>query len=420
MRNKQRNTAIVDWPLVLLYFLFVGMGWLNIYAAVYNEEASSIIDASQKYGKQLTWIITAVVIVFILFLVDGKFFNRFAYAIYGFFIFLLVSVLLFGKEVGGARSWFEIGGFSIQPAEFAKIGVALALAKLLSSINVSLDQFKTRITGLTIVGIPAVLILLQNDTGSALVFLAFLLVLYREGMSGILLWLGTGAGVLFTLTLIFGPVYLFIALGIILGIGLYFLRGKKREIRNWVLIVFMGAGFVQSVDYVYQNVLEPHQQSRIDVLLGKKDDPHGAGYNTNQSKIAIGSGGLTGKGYLEGTQTKFDFVPEQSTDFIFCTVGEEWGFLGSFILVALFLTLFWRLIIAAERQRSAFSRIYGYSVACILFFHFAVNISMTIGLAPVIGIPLPFFSYGGSSLWGFTILLFIFIRLDAYRMETFR
>lgn len=415
-----RKSAQLDWPLVLLFLVFVTLGWLNIYAAVFNDEASSIFDSTQKYGKQLTWILTSLAIIFVLFLIDGKFFNKFAYPIYGTCLLLLISVLIFGKEIGGSRSWFVFGGFSIQPAEFAKTGAALALAKFLSTVNVSLSDTRTRIVSLAIVLLPAALILLQNDTGSALVFSVFLLVLYREGLPGLLIWLGLSAAVLFVLTLMFGTVYLFIGIATLGLLALYIVRRKKRDLVKVIIGIALAMGFVQSVDFGYNRILEPHQQSRIDVLLGKQHDPHGAGYNTNQSKIAIGSGGLTGKGYLQGTQTKFDFVPEQSTDFIFCTVGEEWGFLGSFVLIVAFLLFFWRLVYAAERQRSQFSRVYGYSVAAILFFHFAVNICMTIGLAPVIGIPLPFFSYGGSSLWGFTILVFIFIRLDAYRMEVFR
>lgn len=418
--GSNRRTAQLDWVLLLLYVVFVLLGWFNIYAAVFNEEAPNIFDSSQRYGKQLTWMLTAAAIIILLFLIDGKFFNRFAYPIYGAIMLSLVAVLIFGKEVGGSKSWFQIGSFGLQPAEFAKTGAALALAKFLSSVNINLEHTKTRMIALAIVFFPAVLILLQNDTGSAMVFSVFLLVLYREGMPGFLIWLGLACATLFVLTLLFGLTSMFISLGVILAVGLYLLRAKKKLLIRFSLGILLTAGFVASVNYVYTSVLEPHQQTRINVLLGKEYDPHGSGYNTNQSKIAIGSGGLTGKGYLQGTQTKFDFVPEQSTDFIFCTVGEEWGFLGSALLVILFILFFWRIIYAAERQRSSFSRIYGYSVAAILFFHFAINICMTIGLAPVIGIPLPFFSYGGSSLWGFTILLFIFIRLDAYRMEVFR
>lgn len=418
--GSNRRTAQLDWVLLLLYVVFVLLGWFNIYAAVFNEESPNIFDSSQRYGKQLTWMLTAAAIIILLFLIDGKFFNRFAYPIYGAIMLSLVAVLIFGKEVGGSKSWFQIGSFGLQPAEFAKTGAVLALAKFLSSVNINLEHTKTRMIALAIVFFPAVLILLQNDTGSAMVFSVFLLVLYREGMPGFLIWLGLACATLFVLTLLFGLTSMFISLGVILAVGLYLLRAKKKLLIRFGLGILLTAGFVASVNYVYTSVLEPHQQTRINVLLGKEYDPHGSGYNTNQSKIAIGSGGLTGKGYLQGTQTKFDFVPEQSTDFIFCTVGEEWGFLGSALLVILFILFFWRIIYAAERQRSSFSRIYGYSVAAILFFHFAINICMTIGLAPVIGIPLPFFSYGGSSLWGFTILLFIFIRLDAYRMEVFR
>ena len=332
-------------------------------------------------------------------------------------MFSLVAVLLLGKEIAGSKSWFQFGSFAIQPAEFAKFATCLAIAKYLSAIDRKMRSLKTKILAFFIILFPAGLILLQNDTGSALVYFSFILVLFREGLSGSFLILGGIIAILFLLTLWLGILY---AIGIVLAVCLFFLLFIKRNRNNIFILIavfLITGGFIFSVDYAFENILEKHQKTRINVLIGKETDIRGAGYNVHQSKIAIGSGGLTGKGFLKGTQTKYNFVPEQSTDFIFCTIGEEWGFAGSFVVVFLFSALLIRLIIMAERQKSKFSRIYGYGVASILFFHFIINIGMTIGIAPVIGIPLPFISYGGSSLWAFTILLFIFIRQDASRRE---
>lgn len=434
MRNQRSIFANVDWVTILIYLALVLIGWISIYAAVYNEEHHSIFDISQRYGKQLMWIGFALVLAIIILLFEGQFFTSFAYPIYGTVILLLVGVLLFGAEIKGARSWFKIGGFALQPSEFAKFATGLALAKYLSTLNINMQDLKTKVIASVIIGIPALLILLQNDTGSTLVYASFIFVMYREGLSGNILLIGLYAAFLFVLSLLLrineftffndivitGDVLLMIILTAIGGLLIYWTRKAKRA---WLVISFtlvMSLGLIFSVDYIFENVLEPHQSKRINVLLGIESDPHGAGYNVNQSLIAIGSGGFAGKGFLEGTQTKFDFVPEQSTDFIFCTIGEEWGFLGAFLLVALYLGLFLRIIFLAERQRSIFSRIYGYAVASILFFHFLINMGMTIGLAPVIGIPLPFISYGGSSLWSFTILLFIFIKLDSERINVLR
>ena len=415
----------------MLYLILVFAGWLNIYAAVYNEEFKSIFDASQQYGKQLIWIGTSVGLVIILLFIDERFFNTFAYVIYGIIISLLVLVIVIGAETKGATSWFEVGGFKIQPSEFAKFATSLAVAKYLSTMNVKMSDLKTKVIALTIIFLPSLLILAQNDTGSALVYGAFILVLYREGLSGNILLIGVSAAFLFVMALIMrneifhfpfeieidGTLLLIISLGLFSTALWYFNRKSKQIIYISIAILVGGAGLIKSVDYIFNNVLEPHQSKRINVMLGLESDPKGAGYNVNQSLIAIGSGGIAGKGFLEGTQTKYNFVPEQSTDFIFCTIGEEWGFLGTFVVIILFVTLLLRIMYLTTRQRSDFARIYGYGVACILFFHFAINIGMTIGLAPVIGIPLPFFSYGGSSLWGFTILLFIFLKLDSDRMK---
>ncbi len=340
--------------------------------------------------------------------------------IFGIVLIMLFFVLGYSVATKGAHSWFEVGGFKIQPSEFAKFATALALAKYLSQINIRMSDTITKVWASVIIGVPALMILAQNDTGSTLVFAAFVLVLYREGLSGNVLLFAMLAAILFVLALLVDKMILIIIIGVICVLIYLFMRKKWKNFLIVIAIFIASAGSVLSVDYVFNKVLQQHQRNRIEVLLGKKQDLKGVGYNVNQSLIAIGSGGFMGKGYLQGTQTKYDFVPEQSTDFIFCTVGEEWGFLGTFVVIGLFIVLFLRILSVAERQRSTFSRIYGYSVAAILFIHLTINIGMAIGLAPVIGIPLPFFSYGGSSLWSFTILLFIFIKLDAHRLQVLR
>ncbi len=471
MQRRVNIWSNIDWLTVAMYLVLVFLGWINIYAAVYNEDHHSIFDFSQRYGKQLIWIAAALVIAFIVFIIDINFYSYFAYVVYGLMIFLLIAVLIFGKEVHGAKSWFEIGRFHIQPAEFAKIATALVLARYLSSYNVQINTLKSYLRVAAIILIPSLLILLQNDTGSALVYFVFILVLYREGISESILLLGFFVVILFVLALVLEKlIIILLSIAIVfiifwflnrrlknLGIGfgilvltsavlyginevlnmglsyyyiilaalgisglVYIILAIRYKIKNVALLLVFLIGSVlltYSVDRVFNNFLEPHQQKRINVVLGLESDPYGVEYNVNQSKIAIGSGGLYGKGFLRGTQTKFDFVPEQSTDFIFCTIGEEWGFVGTFFVVSLFVFFLYRLIGIAERQRSPFSRIYGYGVVSVLFFHIVINIGMTISLVPVIGIPLPFFSYGGSSLWAFTILLFIFLRLDASRLE---
>ena len=417
MRETKHIFEHIDRLTVGLYLILVFAGWLNIYAAVYNDEHNSILDFSQKYGKQMIWILCSLVLAIIILAIDGKFFSAFSYPIYGFFIVSLIMVMFAGVEINASRSWFQIGEFRIQPAEFAKFATSLALAKYLSQINIRIENLKTKITVGFIILFPVAIILLQNDTGSALVYFALIFMLYREGLSGNWLIIGLVLIVMFLLSLIINKYFLMGAITIVFVFLFYLVKKKRREIIILISIFLLTLGFILTVDYIYTKALQPHQRERIDVLLGKEVDMKGAGYNLNQSKIAIGSGGFWGKGYLKGTQTKYDFVPEQSTDFIFCTIGEEWGFVGSTVIIVLFIVLLIRLINMAERQRSAFSRIYGYCVASILFFHITINIGMTIGLFPVIGIPLPFFSYGGSSLWSFTILLFIFIKLDAYRMQ---
>lgn len=417
MKSRRNIFANVDWFTVLMYGLILLFGWLNIYAALYDESHPGILDFSQRYGKQLLWIGFAGVVGFFILLIDAKIYEDFSFIIYLFIALLLVGVLFFGTEIAGARSWFKLGGIAIQPSEFAKFATALALAKYLSQRTVNLLKLGHLLKAVIVFSIPAGLILLQNDTGSALVFSAFVIVLFREGMSAMLLAFLVTVAVLFLFTLLYGK---WMVIYVLAGLALLFIFFYRKQIRSIGLILMflvLTSGFSFGVDYAFESVLEPHQRTRINVLLGKEIDNRGSGYNLHQSKIAIGSGGLTGKGFLNGTQTKYDFVPEQETDFIFCTVGEEWGFLGSAGLVALYLILFGRLIYLAERQRSVFSRIYGYGVLSILFFHFVINIGMTIGLVPVIGIPLPYFSYGGSSLWSFTILLFIFLKLDSNRMN---
>ena len=406
----------IDMPIILLYITLVLIGWLNIYAAVFDESHASIFDLEKNYGKQLLWIATALFIGLMVLLIDSKFFSVFSFGIYGITLLMLIAVLFFGKYVNGSRSWFEIGSFRLQPAEFAKFATALVVAKYLSS-GVKMERFSTKLSVLGLIGLPMGLILLQGDVGSALTYVAFILVLYREGLSGMVLVIGLLIGIAFILSLLFAKAAILISIALITAILLYNFRRKKKIIPVIIAGAALVATMVVGFSYVFNNVMKQHHRDRINNLVGKEIDIKGAGYNVNQSKIAIGSGRLIGKGFLNGTQTKYDFVPEQSTDFIFCTIGEEYGFVGSVILIGLFLALLLRIVFIAERQRSSLSRIYGYGVASILFLHVFVNIGMTIGLVPVIGIPLPFISYGGSSLWSFTILLFILIKLDANRQN---
>jgi len=434
VRNQRTPFFGIDRLTILIYVILMIMGWLNIYAAVYDEEHGNIFDTTQKYGKQLIWIGGAAIIAFTILLIDANFYTAFAYLFYGFFIVANVLVVFFGREIKGSRSWFGIGGFGVQPAEFMKFATNLALAKFLSNQNIVVNQqfrlrlkdilknYKNTLIALIFIVSPLLLIkILQDETGLAIVFVAFIVVLYREGLSVNFLIFGLLGTILFVVSLIVTHISgLLITLALISAASFFFIRRIKVNIIMVALAYVAASSVVLGTNYLYSH-LETHQKVRIDVLLGRGTvNLKKEGYNVNQAKIAIGSGGLFGKGYLQGTQTKYDFVPEQDTDFIFCTVGEEWGFVGSAIVVFLELFLILRLIFLAERQRSDFSRIYGYGVAAVLFFHVAVNIGMTIGLMPVIGIPLPFFSYGGSSLWSFTILLFIFIKFDANRLLILR
>lgn len=418
MKNQEQNIfANIDWKIVITYVLLVCFGWMNIYSAVYDESGAAIMDFSRQHGKQLIWIAVAFVTAIFILIIDSRFFSSTAYFIYGAILVLLVVVLFTASVTKGATSWISIGSFKLQPSEFAKFATALTFAKYLSSIDVDMRNVRTKMMASIIILVPALLVLLQHDTGSALVFVGFLLPFFREGLSGIILVIGVVAAIIFVLALAFNK-YIVIALllAVLLGYIFLWLTKSKRTLRNILkpIGVFVCCCmFVFSVDFVFENVLEPHQKDRIYVLLGKSNDPRGIDYNVNQSKIAIGSGELLGKGFLNGTQTKYNFVPEQETDFIFCTVGEEWGFVGSAVLIAAYLYLLIHLITMADRQRSRFARIYGYSVASIFFVHFTINIGMVLGLLPVIGIPLPFFSYGGSSLIAFTLMLFVFVRQDA-------
>ena len=414
-----RNNIIgkIDWWLLLIYLALVIIGVTTIYAAAYNESHPNIFDMSQHYGKQALFLGVSVFMGLIIMLIDAKFFNTFAYVIYGLSILTLLYVLVAGSTIAGSKSWIQIGGFSFQPSEFAKFGTALAVAHYLGGINTDFSKLKTQMVAYAMVLFPMMLVLLQGDAGSALVFLVFILVFYREGMSGNILLIGLFAVVLFLLTLWLSKWYVMIGLLVIFAILMFFIERSKKNIWKMIAVFAVSVMFVFSVDFFFYKVLKQHQRTRINIILGIEKDTRGVGYNLHQSKIAIGSGGFSGKGYMQGTMTKYNFVPEQHTDFIFCTIGEEFGWLGSLVLLSLYLALLIRIIMLAERQRSPFSRIYGYAIASIIFFHLMVNIGMTIGLMPVIGIPLPFLSYGGSSLLMFSLMFFVFLKQDANRMN---
>lgn len=416
-----RNSIIgkVDWPLLLMYFALVIVGWLSIYSAGMSEGHHAIYDMSQFCGKQMMWIGISLALGFVVLLLDAKVFDAFAYWIYALVVFLLIVVLVYGKATKGATSWIDFGGgVKLQPSEFAKLGTALALSSFLGRQDSDLTTRKTRIPAYGILMLPAALVLLQHDAGSAIVFCSFIFVLYREGLpgAGAVMLLALGSVAVFVLTLVWSKMTMCIVIGSLFLLTLaYYLLHKKKGLWRMVAVYAFFFVFVFCVDFAFYDVLEDHQRTRIEVLLGLKDDPQGAGYNLHQSQIAIGSGGFWGKGFLQGTQTKYDFVPEQHTDFIFCTIGEEGGFKGTLFVILLYLGLLVRIIQLSEKQKLAFSRIYGYSITGILFVHIAINIGMTIGLVPVIGIPLPFLSYGGSSLLAFTIMLAIFVKQDANR-----
>lgn len=419
MNRDENISGKLDIVTVMLYLALVTLGWINLYAAVYDETVKQTIwDLSLNSGRQLLFMAACVIIIMGIVIVDMRFYEVFAYLIYGLVIALLVMVPLIGKEVGGNKSWIGIGSFGLQPSEFAKFATALAVAKYMGSVGFRMDNFRMQLVLFGIIGVPMLLILVQKDFGTLLVFSCFILVFFREGMSPFILIVGICAATIFILTLLI-PNQLYLHGAIVIVLIALVALGKKKFKRIAILTIgaIMIMGVIESVDYVITDVLKPHHQNRIKALINPDADPLGFGWNVTQSKIAIGSGGFSGKGFLKGTQTKFDFVPEQSTDFIFCTIGEEYGWIGSLATISLFVALLLRIIFISERQKSRFARSYGYCVASIFFFHFATNIGMTIGLFPVIGIPLPFFSYGGSALWGFTILLFILMKLDAHRAE---
>ena len=418
MKN-QSVTNNLDWISIVIYIVLVIMGWLNIYSSSLSsiEQETSIFDFSQIYGKQFLFILFSVPMIFVVLSVDAKFYEKYSSIIFAVALLSLMGLFLFGKTIAGQRCWYAIGSFTRQPSEFAKAATSLALAKYLSDVQVNLKDFNRQLQALVIIFLPVILILPQPDPGSALIYTVFILVLYREGLPSWYVWTGFIAIILFVLALIIEPIAI---IGIALAIILFIYYRSRIIDRNWIMsaIILVGiSGFVFSVDYVFDNVFKQHHRDRFNILLGKEVDMKGVGYNTNQSEIAIGSGGWFGKGYLEGTQTKGGFVPEQHTDYIFTTVGEEWGFVGSLFVIALFVILIIRIIYLAERQKTKFSRVYGYCVAGILFIHFFVNIAMVVGVFPTIGVPLPFFSYGGSGLWGFTILLFIFLKMDANKVN---
>lgn len=440
MSARENVASNLDKPILVMYLALMFMGWANIYSAAFDADHPSIFDQSREYGKQAVWMGISLVLGMGILLVRGQFIRDSAYGVYATVLLLLVAVLLFGKEVKGAKAWFAIGGFGIQPAEFAKFATSLALSRYLSGLK-ALADMRSRVVSGMIILMPVALIMLQPDTGTALVSGAFILVLYREGLSGNVLLLAILAAILSILSLIvqessFGLPFtetrlpgqyflmLLIVVFCILGwlvVRNFVVKRMRRPLYGFIVVgLLSSAAFIGSVDYAFEKVLAQHQRDRILVMLGQMEDPQGLGYNVKQSQTAIGSGGFSGKGYLQGTLTKFKYVPMQSTDFIICTVGEEWGFLGTAFVVLLLTALILRIIQISDRQRSRFTRIYAYCVASIFFLHLTINVGMAIGLAPVIGIPLPFFSYGGSSMISFTILLSILLRLDAERLSQLR
>lgn len=424
--SPARYNRDIDWVTILIYCLLVGFGWLCVYAASYSVDApvATLFNSSFSqlmafnWFKQLLWIGTALILVVVLLVVDYKAYDTLAYVLYGSMIGLLLLTLLIARPIAGSRSWLELGPVRLQPAEFAKFTTALAASRFMAGINLRYQNWRDQLLLAGITLLPALLIIASNETGQALVFGAFLLAYFREGMSPLILLLLAAGGIVLLLALLVPKLWL---VGVFTALLVVVLATNSKLLRHylpaalsvWALTI----GMVFGVDFFYNSVLQPHQRQRIEVLINPGADPLGKGWNLTQSKIALGSGGFWGKGFLQGTQTKFDFVPEQSTDFIFCTVGEEFGWMGSFVVIGLYMTLLGRIIYVSERQKSVFGRTYGYCVASVLFFHFTINLGMTMGLAPVVGIPLPFFSYGGSSLWSFTILLFGLLALDAYRKQ---
>jgi len=416
MKNQSVSNHI-DWISVFIYVALVVMGWFNIYSSSLSlTDDNMIFDFSQVYGKQLLFIILSVPLIFFILSVDTKVYEKFMSIFYVISLLSLDGLYVFGSTVKGQTNWYSFGSFGIQPSEFAKSATALALAKYLSDVQVNLREFPRQLQALGILALP-ILLIVPNDPGSALIFTVLILVLYREGLPAWYVWTGFVAIILFVLALLLKPLIIILLAAAVIAVIYVRSRIADRNIIMSAIILVLISGFVFSVDYVFDNVFKQHHRDRFNILLGKEVDLKGVGYNTNQSEIAIGSGGWFGKGYLEGTQTKGGFVPEQHTDYIFTTVGEEWGFVGSMVVIALFVSLIIRIIWLAERQKTKFSRVYGYCVACVLFIHFFVNVAMVLGIFPTIGVPLPLFSYGGSGLWGFTILLFIFLKMDANKVN---
>ena len=410
-----KNTLKFDWIIILLFLALISIGWVNIYSASYTQAGGTFFDFSNMYTKQLLWIFLSFILIVFILALEAKFYERFSSIIYLVSLLTLLGLYSFGNTINGATSWYLIGPASIQPSEFAKAATALALAKYVSDIQTNMNAFKDQLKAFLILALPAIFIIPQPDPGSALIYVAFIFPLYREGLHFVYLLLGFFAAALFVGTLLVGAPWIGLLVGLI-AMGI-FLKNKKQKQKpsgfKYATIAIACISFAFSVSYIFNNVFEQRHRDRFNIVLGKEIDTKGIGYNTNQSEIAIGSGGWFGKGWTQGTQTKGNFVPEQHTDYIFSTVGEEWGFIGSLGVVILFIFLIIRVLVLAEQQKSQFARIYGYSVGAILFFHFFINVGMVTGLFPTVGIPLPFFSYGGSGLWGFTILLFIFVRLDA-------
>jgi len=407
-----RTYVRFDWLIIFIYMALVAIGWVNIYSASLGDTAKGYFDFTQIYGKQMMWIGFSFVLIIFILAIESKFYENFASVIYIASLISLIGLFVFGRTIAGTTAWYDFGGFSIQPSEFAKAATALALAKYVSDIQTNMHDFKHQIAAFIILALPVILIILQPDPGSVLIYAAFVFPLYREGLHGVYLLLGLFAAILFVSTLAFGTVWVVLAIVLIAGFKFYKKRNKRPKIMKYVFLVITSTVFVLSVNYIFNNVFSQHHRDRFNIVLGKEVDARGIGYNTHQSEIAIGNGGWLGKGWTEGTQTKGNFVPEQHTDYIFSTIGEEWGFAGSMLVVVLFMGLILRIIFKAEKQKSQFGRVYGYSVAAILFFHFFVNVAMVTGIFPTVGIPLPFISYGGSALWGFTVLLFIFVKLD--------
>ncbi|UMB53636.1 rod shape-determining protein RodA [Lutibacter sp. A64] len=421
MRSRKTNIFFgIDWVLVLLYFILIFFGWINIYSATITDDQYDLINFSTEYGKQLIWIGLSLPLILLILLFDAKFYEKYASIIYLISLASLLGLFIVGKNINGATSWYDFGGFSLQPSEFVKAATALAIAKLVSDKQFNLKKFNTQFQAFLILFFPAILITLQPDPGSALVYTAFIFVLYREGLPFYYITVGFLTLILFVITLYFGFINTLIgSLFLFTLILIFFNKYRKKAFkRGWVKLLgiyFISAFFIFSVDLVFNHVFEQRHRDRFNILLGKTTDTKNIGYNTNQSVTTIASGGLTGRGFLEGERTQGSFVPENQTDYIFTIVGEEWGFIGTTTVVLVFVIFLLRIIQVAERQKSKFSRVYGYSIAAIFFTHFTINIGMVLGLLPTIGIPLPFFSYGGSALWGFTVLLFLFVRLDANR-----